>query len=133
MTEQLTLDLEARIDGLQVATEETAQRLGTLEADHLPSGEPGQPAEWPTTPAAAGAIKKNQGLAPAVLAVDTKPDPKAETTPAARANVDDPPEWVGQRVRIEDLADFKRRFGLQVVGSDWRPGEACPVFYLVGV
>ena len=130
MTEQLTLDLEARIDGLQVATEETAQRLGTLEADHLPAG---QPAGWPTTPAAAGAIKENQGLGPDVLAVDTKPDPKAETTPAARANVDDPPEWVGQRVRIEDLADFKRRFGLQRLGSDWPEGQPCPVVYLVGV
>ncbi len=42
-----------------------------------------------------------------------------------------PLPWEGQRVRIEDLPDFKLRWGLVTVGSRWGAGEPCPTLYLV--
>jgi hypothetical protein len=40
-----------------------------------------------------------------------------------------PLSWVGMRVKIEDLADFRERRGIETVGSEWSEGEPCPVVY----
>ena len=41
------------------------------------------------------------------------------------------PAWVGQSVRLEDLPDFKERWGLRTVGSAWLEGDGCPTVFLV--
>ena len=37
--------------------------------------------------------------------------------------------WEGQRVKLEDLADFKAMHGLETVASEWPRGKPCPVMY----
>jgi hypothetical protein len=58
------------------------------------------------------------------LATDGDPiaTPVETQVPISRAS------WAGQRVRIEDLPDFKAEYGLRVIGGDpdldgrpWRP------------
>jgi hypothetical protein len=46
--------------------------------------------------------------------------PPATELPSASPPTSTPPRptWVGQRVRIEDLPDLKRRYGLRTVGGD---------------
>ena len=56
---------------------------------------------------------------------------QVEATEGDQTGKDEAPEpapWAGQRVKIEDLPDFKARWGLQMVGGDpdlygqpWRP------------
>lgn len=41
------------------------------------------------------------------------------------------PAWVGQKVRIEDLPDFKARHGLQTVRIEWPEGSSCLVGTMV--
>ncbi len=38
------------------------------------------------------------------------------------------PEWVGVRVKIEELPSFRARWGLVTVGSRWPLDLPCPVF-----
>lgn len=44
----------------------------------------------------------------------------------AAAAIDGPkvaPAWAGVAIRLEDLADFKARWGLRLVDLDWPPGN----------
>ena len=40
------------------------------------------------------------------------------------------PDWVGQRVKIEDLPAFKEKWGLRTVNSEWIEGEPRPTVFL---
>jgi hypothetical protein len=50
--------------------------------------------------------------------------------PASATNKLTPP-WHGQRVKLEDLPDFKARWGLVTVYAEWPEGDLCPKLYLV--
>lgn len=70
----------------------------------------------------------------AVALGDKTPDPAPTTGFSDRfptAAVTAPP-WAGQRVRIEDLPEFKARWGLQVVGGEWAEGAPCPTLTMRG-
>lgn len=41
------------------------------------------------------------------------------------------PAWAGQRIRIENLPDFKVRHGLQTVRIEWPEGSSCLVGTMV--
>jgi hypothetical protein len=43
------------------------------------------------------------------------------------------PPWRGQRVKLEDLPDFKARWGLVALYAEWPESERCPRLYLVEV
>ena len=44
-------------------------------------------------------------------------------TPAAEPVISAPaPAWAGVTMRLEDLADFKARWGLELLAIDWPPG-----------
>lgn len=112
MTEQLTLNLDARLDAVATRQADHAQRLDALDAAHLPSG---QPAERPR-------------MATTAETPDAGADPGPGGSVAAG-----PAEWEGQTIRLVDLPDYKRRWGLQVVGSEWPRGQPGPVVYLAEV
>jgi hypothetical protein len=57
--------------------------------------------------------------------------PTAEELPLA---TDKPtPPWHGQRVKLEDLPNFKARWGLVALHAEWPEGERCPRLCLVEV
>ena len=56
-----------------------------------------------------------------------EPGPAGNSAVAALV---EPAPWEGQRVSLNDLADFKRRWGLvSVPGGGWAEGEPCPTLY----
>ncbi len=38
----------------------------------------------------------------------------------------EPAPWVGARVGIEDLPEFRQKWGLEIVGSRWPSDQPCP-------
>lgn len=52
--------------------------------------------------------------------------PEAEPAEPAGACVAAPP-WSGQRIQIEDLADFKKRWRLRLVNIVWPEDALCPI------
>lgn len=112
-TELLTLlagdaqsDLDRRLDALETGIADREQRIDKLATDH-----------------------GLDTLAP--QATETAPDPTFPDNPLA-AGLTAPP-WAGQRVRIDELDEFKRRYGLQTVGSEWPEGQPFPVVGLAEV
>ena len=43
------------------------------------------------------------------------------------------PLWLGRRIKLEDLDDFKAQWGLVAVYAEWPEGDPCPILYLVEV
>ena len=41
--------------------------------------------------------------------------------------------WLGRRIKLEDLVDFKAEWGLVTVYAEWPEGDPCPILYLVEV
>jgi len=43
------------------------------------------------------------------------------------------PLWLGRRIKLEDLDDFKAQWGLVAVYAAWPEETQCPIVYLVEV
>jgi hypothetical protein len=56
-----------------------------------------------------------------------------DVEPAAARGGPSPPSWHGLLIKIEELPDFKARWGLATVYAEWPEGDLCPVLYLVEV
>jgi hypothetical protein len=59
-------------------------------------------------------------------------EPPTAAEPSSATDKRTPP-WHGQRVKLEDLPDFKARWGLVTVYAEWPEGARCPRLYLVEV
>jgi hypothetical protein len=61
----------------------------------------------------------------------TKPPEVA--APLAAMDSPSTSSWHGCRIKLEDLADFKAKWGLVTVYAEWPEGDPCPILYLVEV
>jgi hypothetical protein len=77
-------------------------------------------------------VIRRTGRSPVMVRYRQAAEPPTAAGPSSATDKRTPP-WHGQQVKLENLPDFKAKWGLVTVYAEWPEGDSCPILYLVEV